>query len=235
MSNDPEVPAKQYTTPRVAAEPNDADLSSTPEAVPSIWDVDASPVTPLQPLFLREGESVAIRLVTTRTAQAEIHFGARGEGKLAPVRCNKVDGNECAVCLSRMRPTQIHLLLVLNLGAAELGVLTLYKDSSAGSLFAQLAPLMKRADLTNLIVEVTKVGRRYQVRLLKTVDTSKPDGNDYGDAILRDVVSRGLPTNEDLLGTLDTVSNSELLMDNPALERKISLFHPGFDITTLRA
>lgn len=212
------------------------DVKDKPAATTSFWDVEAPPAgPPISALFIRDGESAMIRFVAPEPIPARLHFGALGGGKRAPVRCNADGKTPCAACLAGLRRTPVHLLPVLNLDQDELAVLTLYEDDGAGSLRGQMGPLIKRPDFTNLMVEVAKKGGRYEVRLRKVLDPAKPDGFPNGDAVLRDVMARGLPTKEDLLATIDAKTNGELLAENPLLERKIALRYPQFDLSQLRS
>lgn len=211
-----------------------ADPSPLPSSSEAIWDVENTASTfPLTRFWVREGESALFRFVTRATVKASVHFTSSGDGKRGAVRCNAENGKQCVLCLGGTRPLEVHLLPIYNVGDGDLGVLTLYKDSGPGSLLGQLAPLIKRSDYTNLILELGKVGTRNHVRLLKTVDPTKPDDRVYGDAVLQDIVSRGLPKDADVLATVEGKSNGQLLLDTPGLERKILLRHPGLNIGQL--
>lgn len=232
---DPKKLLEEDLVPDYSADADDIKLK--PAGTTSFWDVEAPTGPPISALFIRDGESAMIRFVAPEPIPARLHFGALGGGNRAPIRCNADSDSKapCAACLAGLRLTPVHLLPVLNLDQDELAVLTLYEDAGAGSLRGQMGPLIKRPDFTNLMVEVTKNGGRYQVRLRKVLDPTKPDGFENGDAVLRDVMARGLPTKEDLLATIDSKTNGELLTENPVLERKIALRYPQFDLSQLRS
>ncbi|WP_426751125.1 hypothetical protein [Myxococcus sp. Y35] len=222
-----------------AATSDNPDFSDDADMAPSsFWDDDSSVVAPqrVSRLWLRPGEPAILRYVTRELVKAHVHFGIQGaDGKKLTVRCNKGPGQDCALCLGGFRPTEVYLLLVFNVGEGDLTALTLYKDGGAGSLRTQLTPIIKRPDYLNVIIQVTKVAQRHEVRLLEVVDPSKPrsDGVDYGDAVLRDIYARGLPTAEDVLATLEVRDNQMLLEDVVGLKRKVQLLNPGVELAVL--
>jgi hypothetical protein len=184
---------------------------------------------------IREGQNLVGRFVGNQIITADVHYRVNegeGQGGQLHVLCN---GKDCPACLANLKPVATCFLPFFSLIDLDIGIVTFDLGGGPGSLRAQLALLLEREDYLSLLLEIAKVNRRHRVAILRIRDPEHPeaDGMDFGDATLKDILVRGLPSPEDILATFERKSNKMLLADNPSLARPIRLLHPEINLTEL--
>jgi len=161
-------------------------------------------------------EKALVRAVTSQMVAALVHWHSTGGADDRTIMLLQCNGAGCVLCgAGNDAKTYLFVPLYFLMDGA-LGVISFAKNGGPGSLRAQLVPLLGRDDATDLIIEIDRKNRsRYLAKLVKKIDDS--DGVDYGDDVLADVVARGGVSPEDVLGTVDKLTNEELLEEFPQL------------------
>lgn len=187
--------------------------------------------TSLAPIYLRDGDSKILRLVSRELAQVGLHFRNFEEtGSSRPYLCN--GEGECATCLGGRRPAMTFLLPVLYVPTRTLGVLSFGEATGPDSLRRQITQPLRSPDFSSKIIELSLHRRKYTVKILRTL-TDAEDGEQFGLDVLREVVERGDLTPDAMASTIGRLTNAEMLEESPSLRGEIELRHPGLDVTTL--
>ncbi len=195
----------------------------------ALLDDDSS--AELTPIYLRDGDSKTLRLISRDLAAVGLHFRNYDEaGTARPYLC--LGEHECASCLGGRRATATFLMPVLYVPTRTVGVLSFSEASGPDSLRRQMGQLLRLPDYTQKIFELSLHRRKYTSKILRTL-TEAEDGEAYGLDVLREVVARGGLTTEALVATVERVTNADMIEESPSLRREIELRHPGLDVTGL--
>lgn len=163
-----------------------------------------------------------------------IHFpGAFGEKK-PPILC--AGPERCALCLAGEKVIEQHHLTMFSVDERDMVVISMDKGSTPGSLRQQLRPYMEHDCPSDQVLRIESVGnKRFRVSLQVDLGKSPELRDDYGDDVVRKIISDGLPTEAEILSTFDKRTNIELLDEMPQLWRKIHLRHPHLTIDQVRS
>ncbi|TAK25730.1 MAG: hypothetical protein EPO40_22030 [Myxococcaceae bacterium] len=171
-----------------------------------------------------------VRFVTRVLVPASIHtYVPAGSSKLT-LHCN---GQRCVLCMAKHKPTPIYQLPVYFIDDRELAVIEIEREGKAGGLRSPLVSLLKQANFSDLIVEISRKDGRYHVAVIRTLDDTNRDEADYGDDALRDLAARRGVEARDVRAVVERRDNQTLLSDLDWLARKIRLYHPGLDLSAL--
>jgi hypothetical protein len=187
----------------------------------------------LRHLRVENNKVMLIRFITKAWLTMAMHFGVKVDSDTRlSLGCN---GPGCALCLAGLKAVVTHHLPVFSVDEADVCIITLYRDSGAGSLRAQVLSLLRQANYLDLVVGITKSNWRYTAKIVKVRDTQMPgeDGAYLGDDILRDYLARGGFSPEDVAATVERRPNQVLLADVPGLVGRIKLLHPTLDVAKL--
>lgn len=177
-----------------------------------------------------DNQPTLVRFISTVLVPVSLHTFVKVGASKMTLHCN---GGGCALCLAKHKPTPSFLLALYFIDDAEVAVIDFPRTGGATSLLAQLLPLLKRPNFTELIVEVCKDGKGHSVAVVADVGASTSDEGDYGDDVLRDFVARGGAPPAAIRAVFERWDNQTLLAEVERLPMKIRTYHPGADLSKL--
>jgi hypothetical protein len=195
--------------------------------MPELFDLldDPTPDSPdqLRPLILRE-EPVLVIAFTTDVDEMRDHF-EKDPTVNTYVAC---PGIGCPLCFLKAAATDVVLLPLLNLEDQEVQVLRVPKRYILGSLGSIIFPILRRPDLTDNTLALSRANRRYRVDVQPLADTADR---------CTEVIEEYLARRRNGLKLTDAVLHltAQELADVPRIRRKLDAIGgyepPGKDST----
>jgi hypothetical protein len=212
-------------------------LSQTPKSIARTISADDlpdnDPQTALRSLYLRDNDSRIVRPLSKLLTEMGMHFRDRDvAGTARPFACIAASGDPCVACLAGKRAVATYLGAVLDVPTRSLCALSLGDGTGPDSLQRQLAQVLRLADFSQKLLEISLHRRKYTVKILRTI-AAEEDGPTYGLDVIREGLARDAVNPDALAATVDRLTNAEMLDEWPALRGEIALRHPGIDIDAL--
>lgn len=243
VDNEDNTPAQEHTAATTTSAADLVGISSRETPKPAVKSaaelvqVQAATRTigsVLRRKMLGEGERFLARPVTDQVVSTNVHYRmGTGDGQFITLRCN---GATCAPCLAQHRPSATGIVPMYCLDERDIVAMSFDLASGPGSLGGQLLGLLARPDHLQLVLDIAKQDRRYTINVLKVLDPNEPapNGIDYGDTALHDILARGaMPTPEDILATIEARPNRVILMDSPWVAQRLTIYCPELDPSLL--
>lgn len=206
-------------------------MNSTVLALSADALLDDEPGASLASIYFRDGDSKLLRMFTRDLAQVSLHYRNYEEtGTGRPYLC--LGDDKCATCLGGRRPTKTFLAPAVYVPTRTLGILNFSEASGPDSLRRLIGQLLRLPDYAQKIFELSLHRRKYSFKIIRNV-TEEEDGEAFGLDIVRDLMDRGGVTAEEMAGTIDRITNAEMLDESPSLRGELALRHPGIDVSTL--
>jgi hypothetical protein len=140
----------------------------------------------------------------------------------------------CVLCMTRHKATPSYMIPALFVEDREIAVVLIDQNGGPESLRGQFIPLLKRPNLTDLVVEVARKGNRHTAMVVCDLSqTTVENSDDYGTAVIRDALARGALKPKAIRASVEQRDNQTLLADLDWIAPKLRLYHPGLDLASL--
>lgn len=179
-----------------------------------------------------ENEATLLRFLSSKMLLSNIHNFVKGVGSTKlTLRCNEAG---CVLCMTRHKATPSYMIPALFVEDREIAVVLIDQNGGPESLRGQFIPLLKRPNLTDLVVEVARKGNRHTATVVCDLSqTTVENGDDYGTAVIRDALARGALKPKAIRASVEQRDNQTLLADLDWIAPKLRLYHPGLDLASL--
>lgn len=178
----------------------------------------------LQRLTVRDGETTFVRFFTARMLTLWVHFSIPDDsGGQVTLRCN--GKGRCALCKAKFSPTLYSLLPVFSTDERAIRVMQFGRKSGPGSLCTQVIRLLAKPDFTKYVYQIEKTRKLFVVKLFTEIGADDIEDRDLGDDVLRDLVqSDQMPTDEDVVATIDSMPDDEIIDTFERVARRLRQF-----------